>query len=467
MNDFQSIWAAPTLRAYGISNQLAICSVQKLQLWGQQSPIPYKICSAQYNAMSPNLRRTLLIAGFILVSLGFLAVIFFVFFRSAPINGNTNQVGGNTNGLPGIGNGNINGVVIGNINALPNINGLPISTTPTLIASGGATTTETIVPASASGVTAVGLEGGLQYYDQNTGKFYRLSPDGLSKSELTDVVYAGVDRLTWAPSGNQAILEFPDQSKILYDFTTKKQTTLPKELNGFSFSPASDQMVSKYLDGSDPTNQWLIVSKPDGTSSLSVEHLGENAGKVLSTWSPNNQIIATYEKTVNTDQSEIIFLGAQGENFPSVNIEGRGFTPKWSPDGRRLLYSAYSAVTDDNPHLFLMSGSTSTLGSGLLDLGLDTTADKCVFSSTGSTIYCAVPYYLNPGSGPQPELSAGVPDNIYRIDLTSGQAELIARPVDSKLNQRFSATNLQLTAGDTYLFFTDAATGSIEKVRLR
>ncbi len=417
--------------------------------------------------MNPKLQRALLIVGFVLVTIGFLAAIFFVFFRSAPLNGNTNQVGGNTNGLPGIGNGNINGAVIGNTNVLPNINSAPISTAPTLIANGGPTATETVVPASASGVTSVGAEGGLQYYDQISGKFYRLGPDGLSKSELTDAVYRGVDRLTWSPGGDQAILEFPDQSKILYNFTTKKQTTLPKELNDFSFSPAADQIVSKYLDGVDPTNQWLIVSKPDGSNSLSVEHLGANADKVASAWSPNNQVIATYEKTVNTDQSEIIFLGAQGENFPSVNIEGRGFTPKWSPDGRRLLYSAYSEVTDDNPHLFIMSGATSTLGSGRLDLGLDTTADKCVFSGAGSTIYCAVPYYLNPGSGPQPELSAGVPDNIYRIDLTSGQAELIARPVDSQLNQRFSATNLQLTSGDTYLFFTDAATGSVEKVRLR
>lgn len=417
--------------------------------------------------MNSRLQRLLLIAGFVLVTVGFLAAIFFVFFRSTPLNGNTNEVGGNTNGLPGIGNGNINGVVIGNTNVLPNINGIPVQTTPSLIANGGPTSTETVVPASASGVTAVGLEGGLQYYDQQTGKFYRLSADGLSKSELTDAVYRGVNQITWDPNGDQAILEFPDQSKILYSFTTKKQTTLPKELNDFSWSPGSDQIVSKYLDGADPTNQWLIVSKPDGSDSLSVEHLGANADKVTSAWSPNNQVIATYQKTVSGDQSEIIFLGAQGENFPSVNIEGRGFIPNWSPDGRRLLYSAYNESNDDNPHLFIMSGSTSNLGGGLLDLGLDTTADKCVFSTTGSTIYCAVPYYLNPGSGPQPELSAGIPDNIYRIDLTSGQSELIARPVDSKLNQRFSATNLQLTAGDTYLFFTDASTGSVEKVRIR
>lgn len=415
--------------------------------------------------MNPRLQRILLIAGFILLTIGFFVAIFFVFFAPGTTPNNQNQPG-NTNGLPGVGNGNINGVVIGNTNVLPNINGV-VDIPPSTIANGGPTSTETIVPAAAAGLIAAGDGGGLQYYDRQTGKFYRLGPDGQGLTELTDAVYRDVERLNWSPDGNQAILEFPDQSKILYNFVTKKQATLPKELNDFSFGPSSDKIVSKYLDGANPTNQWLIVSNPDGSESLSVEHLGENAHKVKSAWSPNNQIIATYQKTVNTDQTEIIFLGAQGENFPSVTIEGRGLIPKWAPDGRRLLYSVYSEVTDDIPHLYIMNGTSTTLGSGLLDLGLDTTADKCTFSSSGTSIYCAVPYYQNPGSGPQPELSAGIPDNIYRIDLATGQANLIARPVDSNRNQRFSATNLQLTAGDTYLYFTDSVTGSIEKVRIR
>ncbi len=417
--------------------------------------------------MSPLLKRSLLIAGFILVTVGFLAAIFFVFFRPSETPSNQNQGTGNTNGLPGVGNGNINTSVDGNVNALPNVNGTAIDVPPSTIADGGPTATETVVSSQASGLIAAGDQAGLQYYDAQTGKFYRLSADGLSKTELSDAVYRDVERLNWSPDGNQAILEFPDQSKVLYNFTTKKQTTLPKELNDFSFGPSSDKIVSKYLDGANTDNQWLIVSNPDGSNSLSVEHLGANAEKVASAWSPNNQIIATYQKTVNSDQSEVIFLGAQGENFPSVTIEGRGFIPKWAPDGRRLLYSAYSEVTDDIPHLYIMNGTSSTLGSGLYDLGLDTTADKCTFSSSGTSIFCAVPYYLNPGSGPQPELSAGVPDNIYRIDLATGQSTLIARPVDSNRNQRFSATNLQLAGGDSFLYFTDAATGSVEKIRIR
>lgn len=419
--------------------------------------------------MNPLFRRILQIVAFILAVLVFGAVIYLVFFRPPTAPTNVNRPG-NVNGLPRPGNANANRAANRNVNgALPTNISVPEQTgsTPTSVANGGPTFVETVVP-DASDALTVGPEGqGLRYYDKEKGQFFQLSPDGLSRNPLSDDVYRDVDHVAWSPDGNRAILEFPDQSKILYDFDRKKQTTLPRELNDFSFSPQSDQIVSKYLNAANADDQWLVVSQPDGSQSDSVEHLGENADKVTTGWSPNNQVVAAYEKAANAEQAEIIFLGAHGENFPSAVVQGRGFTPRWSPDGRQILFSTYSADTDDNPHLYLMSGQPSNLGSGMIDLGLDTSADKCTFSHTGRTIYCAVPYYLNPGSGPQPELSAGIPDNIYKIDLVTNTSQLIARPVDKNLNQRYSAADMQLSPTEDALFFTDTTTGTIQKVQLR
>ncbi len=415
--------------------------------------------------MNPNLRRALLIAGFVVVTVGWFFVIYLVFFHGARpiVSNNTN---GFVNGLPNPSNGNTNRVVPPrNTNALPVINGS--SGGPSPFANGGATTTETVSSTPTSDLTALADHSALQYYDRRSGQLYKLSPDGTQKTLLTTDTYPGAQAVDWAPNGGKAILSFPDDSKILYDFGAKKQITLPKELSDFSFSPQSDEIVSKYLDSTNPQNQWLVVSQPDGSQSVSVEQLGENAGNVTTAWSPNNQIVATYQKSTNSDSSDIFFLGNQGQNFPSVGVQGRGFTPNWSPDGRRLLYSTYSSLTDDNPHLYIMTGSPDQLGASQLDLGLDTRADKCTFSQNGFSIYCGVPYYLNPGSGPDPSLSANVPDNIYKIDLLTGSATLIARPVDGQNSQRFSATNLTLSATEDMLFFTDAKTGTIQRIRLR
>ncbi len=415
--------------------------------------------------MNPTLRRSLLIAVLVLVVIGFFYVIYLVFFKPGAIVNLNNGPTGNVNGLPGIGNGNVNGLPQVNVNALPLVNGLPEGQQPSSVADGGPTYVDAVVTTASSDLTT-SSDNTFRFYDRTSGQFYELNTDGSGKTLLTDAVYRDVRNITWSPDGTQAILVFPDGSKILYDFANKKQTTLPKELNDFSFSPRSDQIVSKFLNAANLDDQWLMVSRPDGSQAEAAEHLGENADKVTTAWSPNSQMIAMYEKSVSGELSEIVFLGARGENFPSANIEGRGFTPEWSPDGRRLLYSAYSPNTNDNPRLYLMNASAEAVGTNLIDLGLDTTADKCTFSGSGLTVYCGVPYYLNPGSGPQPELSAGVPDNIYRIDLLSGSAQLIARPIDRDLNQRFTAGNLQLSADERTLFFIDQATGTIQKIQL-
>lgn len=416
--------------------------------------------------MNPTIRRALIIAGFVAVTVGWFTVIYLVFFRPGPPLALTNNTNGLVNGLPVPGNGNVNRVVpVGNVNALPNINGTAVG--PSAIARGGATTVAEITATASSGLTTLTDQSGLQYYDQATGQFFKLSADGSQKTILTSDTYPGVQTVAWSPNGKQAILAFPDDSKVLYDFQTKKQTTLPKELHDFSFSPQSDQIVSKYLDPTNTDNQWLVISKPDGSQSLTVEQLGANAGSVTTGWSPNNQIVATYQKSTNSDQSDIFFLGNQGQNLPSVTVQGRGLVPTWSPDGRRFLYSTYSSMTDDNPHLYIMNGQPDQLGAGLLDLGLDTRADKCTFSQNGYSIYCAVPYYLNPGSGPQPSLSSTIPDNIYKIDLLTNTSSLIARPVDQHQTQRFSATSMQLSPSEDVLFFTDTRTGTIQSIRLR
>jgi Tol biopolymer transport system component len=414
--------------------------------------------------MNPTLRRLLIILGFIVVTLGFFFIIWFVFFRGNGTLTFNRNTGGITNGLPTPSNGNVNRFVPSNINGVPTEN---TGANTSSIAEGGATTVTTISQNSSEGAVVNGQTGDLQYYDRTNGKFFAVSPDGNTTTLLTTDVYPGANGVTWSPTGTQAVIGFPDSSNILYDFTTKRQTTLPNELADFSFSPAGDKLAAKFLDARDTENQWLVVSNPDGTQSQSVEHLGINASKVTVAWSPNQQIVATYAKSVTDTQQQIIFLGANNENFPSATVYGKGFTPNWSPDGQKLLFSTYGPLTNNNPHLYMMNGSPENLGGNTLDLGLTTSADKCGFAPSGATMYCAVPYYMNPGSGPQPSLSAGVPDNIYKIDLRSGIVSLIARPVDSANQQRFSAKNLRVAADESAVYFTDANTGTIQRIRLQ
>lgn len=412
----------------------------------------------------------------LLYALGFLATIaFFVFavywlfFRQPPtgINGNENgNVNGIVNGLPNTNgaNANVNGGVNQNGNiALPNVNA---GNLPDKIARGGNTETRRLTDDSILEPRLADNGIDLLYYDSADGHFYRRSADGRTQTVLTDETFPEVRSIAWSSSGNKAVMTFPDGTNLFYDFDKKTKATLPRELKDASFSPQGDKLASKFLGG-DNADNWLTVSNPDGSGAQAIEPLGENADQVDVNWSPNQQVVATYHHATSFSTEEVIFLGANGENFPAVNIPGQGFEGIWSKDGRQMLYSAYSEDTRNVPQLYFMNASGDSFGTNHQGLSLETWADKCTFSMAGTSVYCAVPNFLPSGSGMERGLAAGTPDEIYRIDLVNGKAERIARPVDQGNLWTITANTLLVSPTEDVLYFTNANDGRAYSMQLR
>jgi hypothetical protein len=260
-------------------------------------------------------------------------------------------------------------------------------------------------------------------------------------------------------------MEFPDGSKLTYDFATKKQATLPSSWQNFSFSPGSDQIAA--LQNSDSTSsRYLVVSKSDGTGAQAIEPLGENADLVSVAWSPTGDVVALSQTGEADDTGgfgikNVLFIGKNGENFPSTEVDGVGFTPLWSPTGAYLLYSAAGSGDDFLPRLYVVTGSGDNMGSGRRAIALMTTADKCTFSDA-KTVYCAVPDSMPEGAGLEPAVLMGIPDSVYKVNITTGAVTLIGRPdTDTTISA------LTVSADGSTLFFTDAESGSIKKMALR
>lgn len=298
---------------------------------------------------------------------------------------------------------------------------------------------------------------GLQYYDQADNKFYKIDANG-QPSALTEKEFFNVRHVTWSPDKNKVILTYPDDSKIIYDFNADKQISLPTHWDEFQFSPSGQEIAFKSL-GQDPANSWLAVVNDDGTNARSIEKIGTNADNVIISWSPNNQTIAMYTEGQTYDQKYLYFVGLNQENFKSMTINGRGFLPLWAPGGSRLLYSIYSSDTDLKPTLWLTEAQGEAIGANLRPLNLATWADKCVFASD-SEAYCAVPRYLPTGAGLMPSSAVKQNDNLYLVNLNSGQATLID---DSG---SYSMSKLILTADQKNLYFTDQKSGRLYKLAL-
>ena len=386
------------------------------------------------------------------------------FFKSAVLSPTASTPPQTINGLPvaGLGtndvtNGNGSGNLPGGNSGAPS--GNQFSTNDkNEIALGGVTKTNAITSSPALSPT-LSKSGGVQYYNKSDGKFYALDNNGKAVL-MSDKVFYNVDKVVWAPAKDRAVLEYPDGNKILYNFTKKEQVSLPSHWTDFSFSPDSNQLVSKSI-GTDPENRWLMVSNDDGSQAKNLEMIGVNDKTVYPAWSPNNQIVATYTKGVDFNRQEIYFVGLNGENFKSTMIEGRGLQSQWSTRGDKLLYSVYNSNDNYLPRLWIVNAEGDTINTNRVDLSLATWSSKCSFASN-SVVYCAVPENLPSGSGLYPELADKTKDNLYKIDLISGVKSLIAIP-----DGAYNVSQIMVPENQDSLYFTDKKTDRIYSVKLK
>lgn len=301
--------------------------------------------------------------------------------------------------------------------------------------------------------------GDMRYYNAADGKFYRLASDGQIKSMSGEIFY-NVNKVTWADNTDKAVLEYPDSSKIVYDFEKQKQTTLPKHWEEFSFSPDGGQIAAKSM-GLSPENRWLVTVNDDGSGTTLLEPMGDNAYKVQVDWSPSRQVVAFSQtgEPLGGERREVLFVGLHGENFKSAVVEGLGFQPEWSPTGQKLLYSVYSSRSDFKPELWITDSYGDSIGSNRQMLKLNTWADKCSFSDD-NTLFCAVPKNLPQGAGIIPEVASTNSDDLYKIDLKTGLKTNIS------LGGDYNVKNINYDKNKNKLFFTDSTQTGVFEVKL-
>lgn len=407
-------------------------------------------------------KRIFYAIGFLIVCVALGYLLYRVFFRSliTPAPAGPAPVTDQGAGFPNAGSGTAaisgqNGDSGLPPDVIPAIPGTQIDT----VARGG--TTETIAVTDGPGFSPTIADNGqdVQFYDPQSGQFFRVDKDG-ALAALSDKTFPDVQDVTWSPTKNTAVIEFPDGANILYDFDMEKQQTLPKHWEDFAFSPDGNQLILKSM-GLDPDNRYLVIANTDGTQVTPLEHLGSKDDTVYPAWSAQNQIVAMFTEGRDMDRQEVYFVGKNGENFKSTTVEGRDFRPQWYPNGDKLLYSVYSSDNGYKPQLWTVNAQGDEIGTERKTLGLETWADKCAFGPQ-SELYCAVPERLEEGAGIFPQTAEGTRDLLYRIDPQTGAKSLIAIPEGD-----FSMQNLSVTENGYYLYFTDNATDRIRRIKLR
>jgi hypothetical protein len=325
---------------------------------------------------------------------------------------------------------------------------------------GGLTVAKTVIDKVVQDIVPVQDGKSFNYYDKRDDKFYRLLANG-TVEELSDKQFFNVEKATWSPTADKAILEYPDGSNIYYDFSQNKQATLPAQMTEFNFSTSGENLGFKW-ESKFPNDDWLGVAKPDGTDIKFVEPMNNAASDVQVAWSSNNQIIAFYREGAGQNKSEIYFIGQNGENFKSLIVNGRAFEGQWLDDGKNVLYQIYNDASGSRPSLWLTRADGNNVGMNNNSLGIQTWLDKCAVS--GASAYCAVPEYLPEGAAYVPEIADDIPDQFYKIDLSTGAKTLLAKPVGDK--SQYSASQVMVSSDNSILYFVDKTTGKLYSINL-
>jgi hypothetical protein len=219
----------------------------------------------------------------------------------------------------------------------------------------------------------------------------------------------------------------------------------------------------EYID-ENTNNNFLGVSNVDGTAMRQIELLGDKSSDVEVNWSPTSQMVATFRKTSAGDAQDVFFVGQNGENFKSLEVQGRGFEGIWNNTGTQMIYSTYSATTDYNPELKIADVGGDNTGANTINTGLKTWPSKCAIG--GGALYCGVPIGLEKGSGLYPELADSINDNIYRVDLTTGAKTKLATPSNVD-GGGYVIDQIYLSPDERILYFTDKTTGELNSIRLK
>ena len=334
------------------------------------------------------------------------------------------------------------------------------------VASGSFTKANILNDESVKGVKKNKEADSFNYLSAEDNKFYRISSEGGEKILLSAETFPFVDKVTWSPDGDKVVLQYPDGAAVSYDFTTNQKTTLPTGLEGPSFDQSANNIAYKFISSREEDN-WLVVTDADSNQSRAVEAIGDQGDKVQVDWSPNNQVVALYRKSVGLEKEEIFFIGLNDENYKSLTVEGSNFIGVWSPEGDKILYSVISSENNYNPILWIVDAEGDNIGNNNFIFGLVTWADKCTFNNDGKTVYCAVPVSLTAAAGMYSEIANDSPDVFYQINLDTGVSKLIAYPVLSENLEKFQVKQLFVSGDNSKLFFWDNFTDKIYYLRLK
>jgi len=242
-----------------------------------------------------------------------------------------------------------------------------------------------VIRISDNGAQAYGIipgNKGVAYFDMD-GKFSISDFIGSEKQTVSESVGGKVLQSLWFSNKMEVILTLITQNglgKLYYDYQNGKATLLDNRIQNISFSPDNSKLAYNFFD--DNTYDGSIsISRVDGSSFVKIFKTRLSDIKIQ--W-PQENLISFHKAPSEDEPIDLFTIDNEGENFTKLLENKKGLKVVWSPDGKNLIYSVNNGRETQLNYMFIESRKEK-------ELGLNTSADQCVWGKDNSNIIC----YLN------------------------------------------------------------------------
>jgi hypothetical protein len=293
---------------------------------------------------------------------------------------------------------------------------------------------------------------GVRYIDRQSGNVYSYLALTRKLTRVSNKTLPGIQEASWLPDGSTAFVRFLANS----DGTSHIDTyALPFNGNGGYFlqqdlaqaTVLGQNAVFELTTGTD--NSIGSVSSADGST---VSNVFTSPLTSIVARAAGAGLIAVTKASSSLDGYA---FGISNGSFTPILGPLKGLTVLPSPSGQIILYSYTDSSALHMATLDLTSGTVT-------NLPLATLAEKCVWTSDSTALYCGVPTSFS-GNIPDDWYQGAVSftDRIWRIDLTTRLATLVVDPTAANGKVSIDAVNLTIDPNSQVLVFRNKKDSSL------
>lgn len=292
----------------------------------------------------------------------------------------------------------------------------------------------------------------VNYIERQSGNIFTYRSDTHTITRISNKTLPGIQSAAWLPDGTTAFVRYLSGGALtsINTYALSATTTggffLPQDLADVAVSSTSVLTLASGVNGS--VGSTLRV---DGTKSTSLFTSPLTSLRVG--FAGKNQYLA-FTKPSSTLDGYAFLIGATG-HFSRIAGPQSGLVALASPSGKSILVSY---VQSGSMHMELINAATGAA----LTLPVATIADKCVWATDDSSIYCAIP--ISPASASYPDDwyqgAVQFTDRIWSIHVSDRYAQLVLDFSQAKKGS-LDAVGLSIDPLRSTLVFTNKNDGSL------